>query len=522
MQFNHSKAIARSTASLLALAFLAALTAWTTEIPSPLRHDSEDILKHVRYLASDELMGRGVDTPGIDLARDYIAQEFKRYGLIPGGESGTFFQGLDVVTGMKVNEPSSLSFGDSSSLALNEEWSVLGFSRSDNVKGEVVFAGYGITVKDYGYDDYAGLDVKDKIVLVLRYEPPPKDEKSPFQKAPRYSSHATLASKATNARNHDAIGMILVNLYPRREGEKELISTRRTLGPTEAGIVVAQIKREIVEKRLQELGVSLSELKEKIDREEKPASIALPGLKAALNASLEKITKKTENVVGILPGSDPQLKDENIVIGAHYDHIGLGYFGTRDTTTEGQVHNGADDNASGTALVMNLAERLSRRSRPMARTIVFVAFTGEELGLHGSRHYVSHPPFPIGSTKAMINLDMVGRMKDKHVTVAGIDTAKEFRDIITAAGQELGVDIGLSLRAAGNSDHTSFYNKNIPVLHFYTGAHEDYHRPTDDWEKLNIEGMVKVSDVVLALIEKIAGSKEPPTFVRSPSTPPRS
>ena len=518
--FRNPKTIRSSLALTLLLALFFALTAWTDEIPSLTPSLSQEILRHVRYLASDELMGRGVDNPGIDLARDYIAAEFKRYGLVPGGENGTFLQTLEVVTGAKINEPSALSFGNGPPLVLNEEWIPFGLSRSGKIEGEVVFAGYGITAKDYGYDDYADLDVKDKIVLVLRYEPPPKNEKSPFQKAPRYSNYATLLSKTANARNHGATGMIIVDLHPLREGEKELIPIRRTLGRSDNGILAAQVKRQIAEERLHEIGISLRELKEKIDKEERAASTPLPGLRVSAQVALEKITRKTDNVIGVLPGSDPELKGENIVIGAHYDHIGLGYYGTRDTTVEGQIHNGADDNASGTAVLMHLAESLSRRSQKLARSVVFVAFTAEELGTYGSNYYVSHPPFPIDSTKAMLNLDMVGRMRDNRVTAAGVDTAKEFRAIVTAAGQEVGTEIVPSPRSIGGSDHVPFYNKNIPVLHFYTGAHEDYHRPTDDWEKLNIEGMMKVSNVVLALLDKIAASKESPTFVHlSPSSP---
>jgi len=521
-KFTNTASLLRATAATLVLAFFIAVTAWTTELPSPVRHASEEILRHVRYLASDGLMGRGVDNPGIDLARDYIAAEFKRYGLVPGGENRTFLQTLEVVTGAKINEPSALSFGNGPPLVLNEEWIPFGLSRSAKIEGAVVFAGYGITARDYSYDDYANLDVKDKIVLVLRYEPPPKNEKSPFQKAPRYSNHATLLSKANNARNHGAIGMILVDLYPLREGEKELIPIRRTLGRSDTGIVAAQVKRQIAEERLHEIGISLRELKEKIDKEERPASSPLPGFRVSAHVALEKITKKTDNIIGVLPGSDPELKGENIVIGAHYDHIGLGYYGTRDTTVEGQIHNGADDNASGTAVLMHLAESLSRRSQKFARSVVFVAFTAEELGTYGSNYYVSHPPFPIDATKAMLNLDMVGRMRDNRVTAAGVDTAKEFRAIVTAAGQEVGTEIVPSPRSIGGSDHVPFYNKNIPVLHFYTGVHGDYHRPTDDWEKLNIEGMMKVSNVVLALLDKIAASKESPTFVHLSPSPPRS
>ena len=510
-----------AAAILLSVTAFLALSGWAFELPT-LADRSEAVLRHARYLASDELTGRGVDNPGIDLARDYIAAEFKKYGLAPGGQSGGFFQSLEVVVGVTIKQPSSLTLADARALELHEEWIPFGLSRSGSVEAEVVFAGYGITAKDYGYDDYAGLDVKDKIVLVLRYEPPPKDEKSPFRKAPSYSNHASLLSKANNARAHGAVGMILVDLDRPRSGAKGLIPTRRTLGRTDGGIVATQVKEEVVERRLEQTGVSLRELKERIDREEKPASTSLPGLRASLNVTLEKITKKTDNVIGVLPGSDPELKKENIVIGAHYDHIGLGYFGTRDTKAEGQIHNGADDNASGTAVLMNLAERLSARASRPARSVVFIAFTAEELGLLGSTHYVGHPLFPLAATKAMINLDMVGRMKGNRLTVAGVDTAKEFRPLVTQAGQEFGVEINPSSRAAGGSDHAAFYRKNIPVLHFYTGTHEDYHKPTDDWEKLDLQGMVKVSEVVLSVAEKLAMSKEPPIFVHAPAGKPSS
>jgi hypothetical protein len=515
MRIHRTAAVSRFIC-VSSLVLLAIFTGWATEIPSLIHSSSDELLRHVRYLSSDELMGRGPDTEGIDRARDYIAQEFKKYGLAPGGENGTFFQGLDVVTTVKVKEPSVVSLGNSPPLLLNEEWSPFGFSRSGFIEGELVFVGYGITAKDYGYDDYAGVDVNGKIVLVLRYEPPPKFDKSPFRKAPRYSNHATFLTKASNARNHGAIGMILVDLQPADTRERQLIPARRTLGRRDAGIVAAQIKHEIIEKRLQEEGISLGELKGKIDREEKPASVSLPHLRASLTVSLEKITKKTDNVVGILPGSDPRLKDENIVIGAHYDHVGLGYFGTRDVSTEGQIHHGADDNASGTAVVLNLAKRLSDESERLPRTIVFVAFTGEELGLYGSRQYVTYPPFPIGSTKAMLNLDMVGRMRENRLTVFGIDTAKEFSSFVTEAAKQVGVEVKPA-SGIGQSDHFSFYNKDIPALHFFTGTHSDYHRPTDTWEKLNTEGMAKVSDLVLTMVKKIAAAEQPLTFARLPS-----
>jgi hypothetical protein len=512
---------ARASVVTFTLAILVAFSAWTFEIPSSADPRVDRLRDHVRYLASDELTGRGVETPGIKLARDYIAREFAKYGLRPGGDNGSYLQGFDVATGVTVRQPALMAFGKQPPLGLNEEWVPLGLSRSGKVEGDVVFAGYGITAKDYGYDDYAAIDAKGKIVLVLRYEPPPKDEKSPFQKAPRYSNHATLRAKANNARDHGAVGMILVDLNHSVDEQKELLSTLSSLWRGGNSLVAAQIKRGAIEKWLERRGISLKSLKEKIDREEKPASQPLPAVQVTLQVSLEEIRQRTENVVGVLPGSDPALKDENIVIGAHYDHVGFGHYGTRDSQTSGQIHYGADDNASGTAILLQLAERLSRAQFKPARTVVFAAFSAEELGLHGSRQYVNSPPMPLSSTKAMVNLDMVGRLRDNRLTVFGTQSAKGLSDIVLEEAQKLGLQVTES-DGIGRSDHMSFYNKKIPALHFFTGSHADYHRPGDTWEKLNVEGMAKVTELVRGIAERIANRKEPMSFVSLPSRPPAS
>jgi aminopeptidase YwaD len=510
---------ARAVVATLTLAVLFAFSAWTFEIPSLTDPRVERLRDHVRYLASDELTGRGVETPGIKLARDYITREFAKYGLGPGGDNGSYLQGFDVATGVTVKQPALMAFGKQPPLRLNEEWVPLGLSGSGKVEGEVVFAGYGITAKDYGYDDYAGIDVKGKIVLVLRYEPPPKDEKSPFQKAPGYSNHATLRAKANNARDHGAVGMILIDLSHSGDEQKELLSTLSTLWRGGNNLIAAQVKRRAIEKWLEGRGISLKSLKEKIDREEKPASHPLPAVQVTLEVKLEEVRQRTENVIGILPGSDPTLKDESIVIGAHYDHVGFGHYGTRDSHTSGQIHYGADDNASGTAVLLQLAERLSRAQLKPARTIVFAAFSAEELGLHGSRQYVNSPPLPLSSTKAMVNLDMVGRLRDNRLTIFGTRSAKGLSDIVLEEAQKLGLQVTES-DGIGRSDHRSFYNKKIPALHFFTGSHPDYHRPSDTWEKLNVEGMARVSQLVQGIAEKVANRKEPLSFVSLPSRPP--
>ncbi|MEA2658366.1 MAG: hypothetical protein QOF64_954, partial [Candidatus Binatota bacterium] len=263
-----------------------------------------------------------------------------------------------------------------------------------------------------------------------------------------------------------------------------------------------------------EKGLSLHGLKEHIDREEKPSSMLLPVGKAALQVTLEEVRHRTDNVVGILPGSDPELKNDYVVIGAHYDHLGLGGFGAMNPQAQGQIHHGADDNASGTAVVLDLARRLSRLNSKPARSIVFVAFSGEELGLYGSRYFVDHSQTAT-TTKAMLNLDMVGRLRDDRLTVFGTRSGENLSTVVTGAARALGLEV-VESDGVGRSDHMSFYNKKIPVLHFFTGTHADYHRPTDTWEKLNIEGMARVSDLVLATTLAIANAKPAMNFVGLP------
>ena len=502
----------------LGLTIIVALSGWTLELTNQVPSATDELLRHVKYLASDELTGRGVDTAGIKLARDYITHEFTKDGLKFGGDKESYLQNFSVVTGVDVKQPSKLVLGQSQALKLNEDWVPLGLSASAAAVAEVIFAGYGITAKDYGYDDYAGIDVKGKIVLVLRYEPPPKDDKSPFRKFPAYSIHSALRTKANNARDHGAVGMILVDLSDTATDEKtELLSTRSSLWRGGNSLIAAQMKRRFAERWLGEKGLSLHGLKDHIDREEKPSSMLLPVGKAALQVTLEEVRRRTDNVVGILPGADPELKNDYVVIGAHYDHLGLGGFGAMNPQAQGQIHHGADDNASGTAVVLDLARRLSRLNSKPARSIVFVAFSGEELGLYGSRYFVDHSQ-TVTTTKAMLNLDMVGRLRDDRLTVFGTRSGENLSTVVTGAARALGLEV-VESDGVGRSDHMSFYNKKIPVLHFFTGTHADYHRPTDTWEKLNIEGMARVSDLVLATTLALANAKPAMNFVNLPLRP---
>jgi hypothetical protein len=499
----------------LAVVAMLAFSGWSGEVSAPAPSATGDILRHVKQLASEEFTGRGVDTPGIRLARDYIAGEFAKRGLRPAGGSQSYFQAFDVVIGVAVKEPSRLAL-NGQTLRLSEDWIPLGLSTSAKAEGGVVFAGYGITAKDYGYDDYAGIDAKGKVVVVLRYEPPPKDANSPFRKFPDASTYATLRAKANNARAHGAAAMILVDLNG--DDKAELLSTRSSLWRGGNTLVAAQVKRRVIEPWLASHGVSLVSLKEKIDQAEKPASMAVPEARIRLEVTLQEERRRAENVVAILDGADPRLAGENIVIGAHYDHLGFGHFGARERQSEGKIHPGADDNASGTAVMLDLARRMSELPAKPARSIVFVAFSGEELGLYGSRAFVEQSPL-VRSTKMMINLDMVGRLRENRLTVFGARSGPGLSQIIQGGASRLGLAIQES-DGVGRSDHTSFYNRKIPVLHFFTGTHADYHRPSDTWDKINIDGAAKIGDLVLLTALQVADAGETPRFASLPSRPP--
>lgn len=227
-----------------------------------------------------------------------------------------------------------------------------------------------------------------------------------------------------------------------------------------------------------------------------------------------------KNVIGILPGRDPVLRNQTVILGAHYDHLGLGGFGSLDPDSTGMVHNGADDNASGVAAVIQVAARLA--ASPPARTVVFIAFSGEELGLLGSAYYVKQPIYPLTGTLAMINLDMVGRLRNGHLIVYGVQSAKQFPALLDSLNWYAGFDLKPQGDGYGPSDQSSFYAAKRPVLHLFTDLHEDYHRTTDDWQKINLDGLKRVADFTLGLVTALANRRTPLTFMEAaPAFPPR-
>ena len=459
---------------------------------------------------------------------------------------------------------------------VGESFSPLAIGGSGQAAAGVVFVGYGITAADWHYDDYAQVDVAGKIVIMLRKEPQQGDRDSVFS-GTRSSPHATFQSKIQNAIRHGAVAVIMVNddYTMQRRGERleqdwrgavdelaeaagqfgsqeelgddqikqvqanlaalaSAVTAARTAADAEldelpdvmgAGvssgadtIPVFFCRRGAIDPIVtQALGSDLATLERRIDDGLVPQSRLLEGWTAECQASIVKRDYEVKNVIGVLEGSGP-LADETIVIGAHYDHVGRGGLGSLARGSQ-EVHNGADDNASGTAGVIELAQRMAAMPAHARRRLVFIAFAGEERGLLGSAHYVKTPVFPLEKTVAMINLDMIGRLRDDKLEIGGTGTASEFAPLIDTLNESYRFVITKQPRGSGPSDHASFYRHNIPVLFFFTGLHEDYHRPSDDYDKINVEGMLRVTDFVAAVLDQLDDAPARPAFQRTSGMP---
>ena len=453
----------------------------------------------VRYLADPAREGRGVGTAGLDSAAAFIEGQMRRLGLEPGGDSGGFRQMLEVTTGAQAIAPCALEVGGKR-FDLGETFQPLGFSTNGTLRAPVVFAGYGITAPGYDYDDYAGVDVHDKLVLVMTNEPGEMDSTSRFDGSVN-TPHAELRTKAINAREHGALGLLVVN-GPRYHACEPLRKPRAEgSGYMTSGLLAAQISEDAAALLLAPAGLSLAALQDSIDARTAPRSVALPE-SATATVTLRRQRAHIANVVGWLPGRDTS---RTLVLGAHYDHLGYGAEGSLAPDSH-LPHLGADDNASGVAAMIGAAREFAAREaqgwRPEHR-LVFCAFTGEEMGLVGSGYFVDHPTFPLPTAETMLNMDMVGRLRDGRLMVMGTGTAAEFDTLVANADRAAGFDLKTSSDGYGPSDHSSFYKKKVPVLMLFTGAHADYHKPSDTWDKLNYPGLARVSRFAAALIESL-------------------
>lgn len=526
----------------------------------------------VRYLASDELEGRGTDTRGIDLAAAYIARQFADAGLKTDLFEGQPFQKFSITTVTRIGKDNRLAFIGSPAntgerpptieLTVGKDYTPLAVSGSTTFDLPLLFVGYGITATAQGYDEYRGIDAAGKAVVILRHGP--YDPNHILARPPRLY-HDWLTRKVANAREHGAAAVILCSDSPEvhsrldyswehwcdalhrlaAEREKlkrvqkptlaEIESQRKTIDglvseveawskqmedqsdpvlPMRQGcgqvidkdFPVLHCRRGVLDRVVRSaLGTDLAALEEQIDRGPTPHSKELTGWRVAGKIDVHSAPVELKNVVAVLEPKDPAGK-ETIVVGAHYDHLGY-------RTQHDVILPGADDNASGTAGLMEIARSLARRSERLPRRIVFVAFTGEELGCVGSGYYVQHPLVPLEHTVAMLNMDMIGRLRDNRLTVDASHTAKQFGpllDRLAAAGQ-LQVDRPPGGQASG--DLFYFYPRGVPVLSFHTGLHADYHWSTDKFETINVAGMRQIVKYVEQTVVELATAPTRPEYV---------
>lgn len=478
------------------------------------------LLDDLKYLASDELQGRGIRTRGLELAAEYVAIQFGKAGLRLDACDGQPFQPFSryETESLGTENRLELTAADGKTLRLEagKDYVPLTAGTSGTFEAPLVFAGYGIRAEDIEYDDFKDLDVRDKVVVLLRHEPQQADPQSPFN-GTQNSPHAYLMRKISHAIEQGAAAVIICNDLHMIERQKqadqakgqpsrgeELLPFRTRPPGTKPQVPVLHVRRAAIDQLLQTAEKpTLAELEASIDADLKPRSFEIPSAKVKGNVDINRRQGALKNVIAVLPGAG-ELAEETVIVGAHYDHLGMGGGGSLAPWTAA-VHNGADDNGSGTVALLEIARQVVARVGENRRRIVFIAFSAEEVGLIGSQYYVQSPVFPLESTSAMVNLDMVGRLRNDRLTVSGVGTAEELDELLTRLAGPYAFNLRKDRSGYGPSDHASFHARGVPVLHFFTGLHSDYHRPSDDYDKINYEGIRRIAllatDVVLELAQ---------------------
>lgn len=473
----------------------------------------------VTVLAAPNMEGRGAGTKGLTRAQKYIVSRYKSLGLEPAGSNG-YLQPFTVpirrklLSGNRLHEEfasSAVSAGKPPKLG--EDYTPLTFSSSKHVLAPVVFAGYGISAPEYNYDDYAGRDVADKIVLIFRGEPDAVGAKGDHG----HTKHAALITKLINAKSHGAAAVIFVNSKLGKDEQDLLPKFGEIDGPEDSGVAAVQVKRAIAERWVHTAGRTLDSMQDDLDAAAKtpsapkPPSSTAPLLlqRVALDVNLETVRAQVANVLAYLPGKT----DEYVIVGAHYDHLGRGGSHSLAPSQTGTFHPGADDNASGSAGVLELARLFAPHKGELKRGILFMNFAGEELGLLGSDDWVQHPTRPLPKAVAMLNMDMIGRIQNDKVFIGGVGTGTTLRSALDHAKGDSRFNLELSDGGYASSDHTSFVSKKIPVLFFFSGLHADYHKPSDTADKINAESAAKLLNIVARVDEELADAADRPGFV---------
>ncbi len=467
----------------------------------------KELIEHISFLASDDLKGRKPGTPEDLKSAEYIANNLKKSGFILKSNNG--LQHFNVITGVELKGENSVFFLDNK-LTVETDFIPLSFSKNGKFSGEIVFAGYGFDINEDNlkWNDYQDIDVTGKWVMVLQGDPEPNNRNSLF------IPYSNSRSKTLTAKDKGALGIIFVS--GKIQNEKDILTPLdKPRGLIKAAIPAFEMTRNFADKLLKEK--TIDELENEMNTNMKSVQFQVnTNLEAVIN--VEFIEQQTQNIVGFLEGNDPKLKHELIVIGAHFDHLGMGGFGSGsrvpDTTA---VHNGADDNASGVSGILEIAEKIAANKNQIKRSLLVVSFGAEEMGLLGSKYFVENPIMELKNIKAMLNFDMIGRLdkNTKKLSIGGTGTGTETENLLQTIKNPLNLELSFSKEGFGPSDHASFYINNIPVFFISSGAHNDYHTPKDDLEFINGEGMKLISDFSYELIMKLLNQSENLTFQES-------
>lgn len=486
----------------------------------PASDRDQRIREVVGYLASDECGGRRVGTEGCNLAAAYLEEQFKAIGLEPARGSRGFRQGFSVTKGIAVSgEPLVELFGNS--LIADEHYRVASFSGSgkcENVR--LVFAGYGIIALELDWNDYSGIDVEGAAVVILRGEPQEHDPQSKFG-GEQITVYSDLRRKAATARDLGARALLVLN-NPIFDPDDELPEVRPTYSGASFDVPVIHLRRsELSSAIVSATGLRWNELVQVMDLDYLPQSCKLSAGGFSIDLAVEKDLVTGFNLIGVIPGSDPELANEYVVLGAHYDHLGLGGPESSAKDRYGEIHHGADDNASGVAAVLELARWAKANPNQTKRSLIVSLFSAEEIGLIGSSAMAKTPPVPHEQIYAMFNFDMVGRLRDDKLFLGGGGTALEFDALFAGMAEQHGLSIAEDRSGIGGSDHLSFLRYDNPVLFFLTGPHSDYHTPDDTADKLDYAGLERVLDFSGEMLARLLTNPASLTFERPPGSPDR-
>ena len=462
-----------------------------------------EIMGHIRYLSHPNREGRLPGSRGSKDAISYIIKNLKSFGVQPGF-NGSFTQPFDIQTNIEIEEDNYFVL-NKDTLSLGVDYIPISFSSNKYVSGSVVFAGYGFQISEENieWNDYQDLDIKNKWVMVMRNNP----ERGNLHSL--YSSHSSLHKKMLVARDAGAAGIIFISQVE----DNDLFPLEYISGYNNTGIPAIHLSNETTDLLLKKYNWSRKTIQETMDKKRSSISFDVKNTTINANVNLSPVNIRAANVVGLIRSGNRKYRNEYIVIGAHFDHIGKGGKGSGSREPEEQiVHPGADDNASGTAGLLELAQKISANKNKLKRSVIIVAFDAEEKGLLGSKHFVQNPSVELNNIVTMLNMDMIGRMKDSTATVGGVGTSPVFTNLLDSLKQNRPFNLIMNEPGFGPSDHASFYAQDMPVLFFFSGFHDDYHTPNDTWNLINLKGQKHILDLIYDTISHLARTKEKPMF----------